>query len=94
MQLATSEWVLSLDADERVSKDLREDIIKELKNPRFEVYQLPRQTQFCGQWIWQFCRNYLNLRNFIGFVEILQLGKIFKSKFVRDLERISGLRKF
>lgn len=51
LQLATSEWVLSLDADERVSKDLREDIIKELKNPRFEVYQLPRQTQFCGQWI-------------------------------------------
>ena len=51
LALATCDWVLSLDADERVAEDLAAEIkavIQELKQAAFEV---PRLTQFCGQWI-------------------------------------------
>jgi len=51
LALATCDWVLSLDADERVAADLAAEMraaMSELKQTAFEV---PRLTQFCGQWI-------------------------------------------
>jgi glycosyltransferase involved in cell wall biosynthesis len=48
---AQSEWVLSLDADERVSADLQAEIKAAIESPRAEGYRLPRLSTFCGQFI-------------------------------------------
>lgn len=46
-----SEWVLVLDADERISDELKNEIKKELLAPGFEGYRLPRKNYFLGKWI-------------------------------------------
>lgn len=47
-----SEWVLVVDADERVTPELREEIINELTNqPQFNGYRIPRKNYFLGKWI-------------------------------------------
>lgn len=46
---ATQPWVLSIDADERVSKPLQEAILNTIKHPSADGYYLPRQVFFCGQ---------------------------------------------
>ena len=45
-------WVLSLDADERVSPELREEILQ-LKEgePDCSGFSMPRQTYYLGRWI-------------------------------------------
>lgn len=48
---ARNNWVLSLDADERVSAELRESIGHELASPRFSAYQFPRRNRFMGRWL-------------------------------------------
>lgn len=44
-------WVLSLDADERVSSDLALQIRRALAEKKNVAFEIPRLTQFCGQWI-------------------------------------------
>lgn len=51
LALARCDWVLSIDADERVSAQLAEQIQKAVRGPKADAYQIPRLTQFCGQWI-------------------------------------------
>ena len=53
LDLATSDWVLSLDADERVSNALASQIKATLdsEGQNFDAFSIPRLTQFCGQWI-------------------------------------------
>jgi len=53
LDLATSEWVLSLDADERVSSILAAQIKHAIatNENRSDAFDIPRLTQFCGQWI-------------------------------------------
>lgn len=49
-----SEWVLIVDADERVSPELRyeiEDRLSKHRNDRFAGYQIPRRNYFYGKWI-------------------------------------------
>jgi glycosyltransferase involved in cell wall biosynthesis len=46
---ATGDWVLSLDADERVTPELRETIQSCIGNPEAEAYLLPRQAYFLGK---------------------------------------------
>ncbi len=47
----THNWVLSLDADEELSPELKESII-DLKNVvKHDVYKMPRLTNYCGKWI-------------------------------------------
>jgi glycosyltransferase involved in cell wall biosynthesis len=49
---ATHEWILSLDADERVSPALAEEIKSLLmKGPRAAGYRIPRVTFHLGRWI-------------------------------------------
>ncbi len=48
---ATHPWVLSLDVDERVSDELRENILKEMKAPRYLAYRMPRRNRFMGRWL-------------------------------------------
>ena len=51
--LATHDWVLSLDADERISDELREEIFRELRDETadWDGYYFPRQTFYLGRWI-------------------------------------------
>jgi glycosyltransferase involved in cell wall biosynthesis len=51
LALASGDWVLSLDADERVPADLAAEIQKLLSQPGQIAFEIPRLTQFCGQWI-------------------------------------------
>lgn len=66
LDLATCDWVFSIDADERVTSELAEqlqaviyfDKPNTLNNSKdsiyiqqHEAYEIPRLTQFCGQWI-------------------------------------------
>ena len=49
---ATGDWVLSIDADEEVSFTLKNEIRQLLENdPPHDGYEIPRKTQFLGQWI-------------------------------------------
>ena len=45
------EWVLSIDADERVPQNLREEIQAVLRGPAFDVYQMPRRSYYCGRFM-------------------------------------------
>lgn len=51
LDLATCDWVLSVDADERVIPELAQEIQQELLNPRASAYKIPRLSNFCGRWI-------------------------------------------
>ena len=51
LALARGEWVLSLDADERVTPELAAQIQRVMAGGEGLAYKLPRLTQFCGHWI-------------------------------------------
>ena len=46
---ARCDWVLSIDADERLSTELQAEIKSVLSNPQFDVYSFPRLSSYCGQ---------------------------------------------
>jgi glycosyltransferase involved in cell wall biosynthesis len=48
---ASKDWVLSLDADERVTPELRSQIERTMADAREDGYYLPRLSQFCGQFV-------------------------------------------
>ncbi|MDP2638373.1 MAG: glycosyltransferase family 2 protein [Candidatus Levybacteria bacterium] len=50
---ATGEWILSLDADERITSELAEEIQSEIKNPKLKIngYQIPRKNIIFGKWM-------------------------------------------
>ena len=50
-KLAKNSWVLSIDADEVVSDELKQEIEKELDNPSHQAYSIPRKTIHFGRWI-------------------------------------------
>lgn len=49
LDLASGDWVLSLDADERVTPALAQEIRAALAEPRADVYALPRLSYFLGR---------------------------------------------
>jgi len=49
--LATSAWVLSLDADERISPALQAEIVAAIRSDAFDGYRIPRLSEFCGRFI-------------------------------------------
>lgn len=52
LNLATNEWVLSIDADERVTPQLRDEILNAIGKPATNVaFRIPRKSSFCGQFI-------------------------------------------
>jgi len=48
---ATGDWVLSIDADERITDELQKEILTAIKLNKYSSYQIPRQSQYCGRWI-------------------------------------------
>lgn len=51
LNLARFNWVLSLDADERVTSELANQIRHSVANDVETACEIPRLTQFCGKWI-------------------------------------------
>ncbi len=51
LDLATGDWVLSIDADERVTPELAAEIRLAIEANSADVFAMPRRTSFCGQWI-------------------------------------------
>ena len=48
---ASQEWVLSIDADERITPELHKEIINVLQNPLADGYEIPRLSSFCGRFM-------------------------------------------
>lgn len=48
---AEKPWVLILDADERVTPELKSEIMEEIKNTSFSGFYVPRKNFFLGKWI-------------------------------------------
>ena len=48
---AENNYVLSLDADERLSNELKKEILKKKGNLVCDAYQINRLNNFCGKWI-------------------------------------------
>jgi len=51
LSLASNRYILSIDADEALSEDLRKSILKIKENIDADGYLFNRLSNFCGQWI-------------------------------------------
>jgi hypothetical protein len=51
LDAATGDWILSIDADERISDALRSEILAAISDGGHAVYALPRLSSFCGRFI-------------------------------------------
>ena len=51
VQQAAHDWVLCLDADERVSPELAASIVRALQSPAAPVYRMARRNRFLGRWL-------------------------------------------
>ena len=49
LEQATGDWVLSLDADERVSPELAVEIAQAISAGQADGYEMPRLSTFCGR---------------------------------------------
>ena len=49
----TTEWALSLDADETLTAELAEEIRQAVSNPDYDGYKLPRVNNFLGRRMYQ-----------------------------------------
>jgi glycosyltransferase involved in cell wall biosynthesis len=47
----TGDWIFTIDADERVTPELREEIERTLIDPTAVAYDVPRKSYFLGKWI-------------------------------------------
>ena len=49
---ATGDWVLSIDADERVTPELRDEILRTIAaGNTAQAYRFPRRSRYCGQFM-------------------------------------------
>lgn len=48
---SSNDWILSLDADEELTPELQQSILAVKNEQKFDVYQMPRITNYCGKWI-------------------------------------------
>jgi glycosyltransferase involved in cell wall biosynthesis len=49
LSLAHGDWVLSIDADERVTPELAQEIVKTIVEGRADGFELSRRSSFCGR---------------------------------------------
>lgn len=50
-QSVTTEWLFILDADERVTQELRAELEELQPSGGIDAYEVPRANYFCGRWI-------------------------------------------
>jgi glycosyltransferase involved in cell wall biosynthesis len=48
---AAHDWVLCLDADERLTPELAASVVRELGEPRHAAYAMARRNRFLGRWL-------------------------------------------
>jgi glycosyltransferase involved in cell wall biosynthesis len=59
LSLVRGDWALSIDADERVPPELRDEILRTVASPVARpAYRIPRKTLFRGQWMRCFWPDY------------------------------------
>lgn len=86
---ATHDWVLSLDADEVVSEDLKHEIITAISTDTVQGYEIPRLSRYCGREIkhggwWPdyvlrlFRRQYGHFSDSVIHERVLVQGKVSK----------------
>lgn len=51
ISLAKNDWVLSLDADEEITEELKASILEAKNLQGFDAFELKRLTNFCGKWV-------------------------------------------
>ena len=51
VEQAANDWVLCLDADERVSRELAASLVRVLEAPAAPVYRMARRNRFLGRWL-------------------------------------------
>lgn len=51
LDLATGDWVFSIDADERVTPQLQGQIQQAVARPTFDAYAVGRRSSYCGQYM-------------------------------------------
>jgi len=51
VEQARHDWVLCVDADERVSPELATSIVAALAAPASSIYRMPRRNRFLGRWL-------------------------------------------
>ena len=53
LALATQPWVLSVDADERVTPELRDEILRAIASTsqQHDAWDMPRHSSYCGQYM-------------------------------------------
>lgn len=51
LDACTGDWILSIDSDERVPAGLRDEILLAVRDPQFEVYEMPRSSYYCGRFM-------------------------------------------
>jgi len=47
----TGDWILSIDSDERCTKNVQHEILEIVNSPQFDIYKIPRKNFFMGKWI-------------------------------------------
>jgi glycosyltransferase involved in cell wall biosynthesis len=51
LSYATMDWIFSIDADERVTRELRAEIEAAMEQTQAVAYEIPRFSSFCGRFI-------------------------------------------
>ena len=51
LSAASNKWVICIDADERVSQKLREEIVSVMQNLQCDGYAMPRKVFYINRWI-------------------------------------------
>jgi glycosyltransferase involved in cell wall biosynthesis len=51
LDIAKSDWIFSLDADERISAELQKEIMQAIQDVCVDGYWVPRLSQLCGQFM-------------------------------------------
>jgi glycosyltransferase involved in cell wall biosynthesis len=51
VEQAAHDWVLCLDADERVSPELAASVVRALQSPAAPAYRMARRNRFLGRWL-------------------------------------------
>lgn len=51
LQMAETDWILSLDADEALTEQLSESIFNLKQTQQYQAYSFNRLTNYCGHWV-------------------------------------------
>jgi len=96
---ARAEWLLYIDSDERISADLKSEILKAVEKNKISAYFIPRKNYVLGKWLKHggFWPDYVpklfnkeKLRGWTGKVHESPVFSGESSKLVNPLEHLSA----